>query len=109
MPYIKLKYLVVLVVGLVFVWQNDAHSRSKQEIEKEYSAHSMRAVPRDAFPVLTDPPLGPIADGDKLIHSNDWVIGIAINGDARAYPITVMGIHELINDTIGGQPITVCW
>lgn len=69
----------------------------------------MQAVPRDAFPVLVNPPMGSTADGDKFLQANEWVIGVAANGEAKAFPITVMGIHELINDTIGGQPITVCW
>ena len=28
---------------------------------------------------------------------------------AKAYPVDVMGFHELINDVVGGTPITVCW
>jgi hypothetical protein len=86
-----------------------AQHRSRADIEKEYFANSMQAVPRDAFPVLTNPPVGSVADGDKLFRPNEWVIGVAINGEARAYPVTVMGVHELINETVGGQPITVCW
>lgn len=86
-----------------------AQHRSRLEIEKEYLANSMQAVPRDAFPVLVNPPVGSVADGDKLFRPNEWVIGVAINGEAKAYPVTVMGVHELINETVGGQPITVCW
>lgn len=86
-----------------------AQSRAKQEIEKEYLAHSQQAVPRDAFPVLLNPAMGTVADGDKLFQPSEWVIGVANNGEAKAYPVTVMGIHELINDSVGGQPITVCW
>ena len=29
-----------------------------------------------------------------------------MGGDARAYPVEVMGVHELGNDTVGGRPIT---
>ena len=82
---------------------------SAQELEKEYNRHSMRAVPRDAFPVLTHPAMGAAAEGDKFFRPNEWVIGVELNGAARAYPVTVMGIHELINDTVAGHPITVCW
>ncbi len=37
------------------------------------------------------------------------MIGVAIGDDARAYPIAVMGVHELGNDTCGGTPIAVSW
>ena len=37
------------------------------------------------------------------------VIGVVINGDARAYPISLLDGHELVNDRVGGKPITVGW
>jgi hypothetical protein len=96
---------------LVLAWSVASHAapRSKQELEKEYFSASMRAVGKDAFPVLLNPSMGTVADGDKIIQANEWVIGIALNGEAKAYPIAVMGFHELINDSVGGHPITVCW
>ena len=39
----------------------------------------------------------------------DAVIGIAHGSEARAYPIMVMGNHELGNDTIDGIPIAITW
>ncbi|MCH8053011.1 MAG: DUF3179 domain-containing protein [Planctomycetes bacterium] len=37
------------------------------------------------------------------------VIGYAVGDDARAYPIRIMNRHELVNDTVGGKPVTVAW
>jgi hypothetical protein len=37
------------------------------------------------------------------------VISIAINGDARAYPLQIMLWHEIVNDTIGGQPLLITY
>lgn len=37
------------------------------------------------------------------------VIGYAHHGEARAYPIRLMSRHELVNDVIGGKPVTVGW
>lgn len=37
------------------------------------------------------------------------VIGYAHRGVAHAYPLVLMGSHELVNDTIGGKPVTVGW
>ena len=51
--------------------------------------------------------MGKVEDGDRIFQPNEWVIGIALNGEAKAYPVDVMGIHELINDVVGGAPITV--
>ena len=39
----------------------------------------------------------------------DPVIGIEINGDARAYPLGVLMRHEIANDVIGGRAVTVTY
>jgi len=88
---------------------SEASTLSKKDLEKEYRAGSYRAVGKDAFPVLHNPTMGSVADGDRVLRPNEWVIGVVFNGEAKAYPITVMGFHELINDRVGDLPITVCW
>ena len=42
------------------------------------------------------------------IPDGEYVIGIEVNGAAKAYPISVMGL-ELANDVLGGEPIAVSW
>jgi hypothetical protein len=68
-----------------------------------------QAVPRDAFPVFDDPKMVTAAEAEGFIQERDMVIGVARGREARAYPIAVMGIHELGNDTIDGVPIAVSW
>ncbi len=78
------------------------------DLEEDYRRHSRRVVARDAFPVLFDPKLTPAAEA-KGIRDDEPVIGVAINGEAKAYPIIIMGRHELANDTCGGIPIAASW
>jgi hypothetical protein len=40
---------------------------------------------------------------------SDAVIGVALGGEAKAYPIVIMGVHELGNDVISDVPIAVTW
>ena len=35
------------------------------------------------------------------------MIGLAINGKARAYPLRILMRHEIVNDELGGVPISV--
>lgn len=35
------------------------------------------------------------------------VMGVEVNGEPRAYPISLLSRHELANDTLGGEPIVV--
>ena len=37
------------------------------------------------------------------------VVGIEVNGDARAYPIQFIGYHHQVRDTAGGKPILVSY
>ena len=37
------------------------------------------------------------------------VIGLVVNGDARAYPLKILIWHEIVNDTVGGVPVTVTY
>lgn len=46
---------------------------------------------------------------DNKVDSNRLVIGIEINGDAKAYPIQYMGYHHHLQDTIGGKSILVTY
>ncbi len=68
-------------------------------------------VPRDAFPVFDNPKMVPAAEAEArgLVFERDMVIGVARGREAKAYPITIMGVHELGNDTIEGVPIAVTW
>ena len=45
----------------------------------------------------------------KYVVTTDRVAGVALNGEARAYPLHVLNAHEVINDTLGGVPIAVSY
>jgi len=46
---------------------------------------------------------------NKFLVSKDLVVGVSINGESRIYPLHMLHIHEIINDTLGGIPIVVSW
>jgi len=37
------------------------------------------------------------------------VIGVAVKGAAKAYPIEIIGYHHQVRDTVGGQPVLVTY
>lgn len=60
--------------------------------------------PRGCIPSLDDPVVTPASEGDW--YPDDRVVfGVTINGESRAYPKHQMEIHEMINDTLGGERI----
>jgi hypothetical protein len=65
-------------------------------------------VPKDGIPALTDPQFVDLTSSDaNYILENDLVLGVIINGEAKAYPHNMGWWHEIINDVVGGQPVVV--
>lgn len=62
----------------------------------------------DGIPSLDDPKLISANKADYLID-DDLVFGVSINGDTRAYPLRIMGWHEMFNETIGGVPVALAY
>jgi hypothetical protein len=62
----------------------------------------------DGIPALTDPTMIAAADADYM-QPWDAVFGIAINGDARAYPLRILDWHEMANDVVGGVPVSLAY
>ena len=65
-------------------------------------------VRKDGIPALTNPKLIAVDLADYL-RDKDLVFGISINGDTRAYPLRIMDWHEMLNDTIGGIPVSLAY
>ncbi len=62
----------------------------------------------DGIPALDNPKMIQAEDADYLTP-DEPVFGIAINEDARAFPLRIMGWHEMANDIIGGLPVSLSY
>lgn len=63
---------------------------------------------KDGIPSLTGPGVAPVSDAG-FMRDADRVVGVVVNGEARAYPIKVLNYHECYNDELGGVPIAVIY
>jgi Protein of unknown function (DUF3179) len=43
------------------------------------------------------------------LDKGEMVLAIAFSGDARAYPISQMAYHHVVNDVVGGVPVAVTY
>jgi hypothetical protein len=72
---------------------------------------------RDMSPVLTNPTILSVeklaehnyGNRNQFLVSSDLVVGIELGGETRTYPMHMLNVHEIINDTLGGVPIVVYW
>lgn len=65
-------------------------------------------VVKDGIPSLDNPTLIMAEQADYL-RDDDLVFGLSVNGDVRAYPLRIMGWHEMFNDVIGGVPLALAY
>ncbi len=50
-----------------------------------------------------------VSAANSNIDGNKLVIGVSINGEAKAYPIQIIGYHHQVVDTVGGEPVMVTY
>lgn len=62
----------------------------------------------DGIPDIRNPTMLTPGEADFLAP-DERVFGVAINGDARAYPLRIANAHEMVNDVVGGEPIALSW
>ena len=64
--------------------------------------------PKDGIPPIDKPKFIPVSEAGHLADVEP-VIGLEIDGDARAYPLQVLMWHEIANDVVGGKPVAVTY
>ena len=65
--------------------------------------------PPDGIPPIDEPVFHAVSENLGLLPDGEPVIALEIDGDARAYPVRVMVWHEIVNDTVGGIPVSVTY
>jgi len=100
------KKYVTLFFFIVFVFLQLGFDYSKHSIPLDEIQSG--GPPKDGIPALYDPKFIS-ADEADFLKSSDRVLGLYINGEAKAYPIRILNWHELVNDRIGGQEVLVSY
>jgi len=68
-----------------------------------------RGAPKDAIPAITDPAFGSDwSDFDASLDDSSQIIGVEMDGEARAYPFAILNWHEVVNDDFNG-PLLVTY
>ncbi len=83
-------------------WPKTDFSKRSVELGEIFSG----GPPKDGIPSIDNPQFVSIAEA-KGLTDTEPVIGLIINGDARAYPLRILTWHEIVNDTVGGVPVTI--
>ena len=66
-------------------------------------------LPPDAIPSIDAPELVTADEADELYLPDEPIMGVVIEGEARAWSLWHLDRHEIVNDVVGGQPIAATW
>lgn len=87
---------------------------AEQQFKTDFDRHSVPygeilsgGPPKDGIPALDDPQFVAISEAEAWLDPREPVILVENSGEAKAYPIQVVIWHEIVNDTVGGEPLLV--
>jgi len=87
-----------------FAFRTDPH-RVARSIKLHEVRRGVEAVdPRDKIRTILEPKHA-AADKAPWVTDGSRVLGVVLNGEARAYPLYLLQVHELANDVLGGVAI----
>lgn len=64
-------------------------------------------LPFDAIRPIYEPQF--VTGDEAPFDQEELVMGVAIQGEAKAYPVSVLRFREMVDDELGGLPILVTW
>ncbi len=85
------------------LWPNTDFSKTLVDLSEIQSG----GPPKDGIPAIDKPRFVPATEADAWLDKREPVIAVSINGKNRAYPLQILMFHEIVNDELGGVPISV--
>lgn len=89
-------------------------ARAESEFTTDFSKHSVPyseilsgGPPRDGIPPIDAPQFIPVNEADEWLEDREPVVFVQVGDDTRAYPIQILMWHEIVNDTVGNEPLIV--
>jgi len=67
----------------------------------------VQIMERGGIPAIDAPEYVPAAEAQ--IRDDAWVLGVVIDGQARAYSLELLNGHEVVNDSIGDTDFAAVW
>ncbi len=103
--------LLALVLVLVPV---PVAAQFGREWKTDFSRHTVPldeivsgGPPKDGIPAVDRPRFVNVRQADRWLSDREPVVLVVLNGEAKAYPIQILIWHEIVNDELGGVPVTI--
>jgi hypothetical protein len=94
--------VVESMIGRGDSWKTD-FSRISVPVDEIVSG----GPPKDGIPAIDVPKFESVAEADRWLENSDPVVLVEHGGEVKAYPLAILIWHEIVNDNVGGQPVSV--
>ncbi len=88
-----------------FGWKTEWPMTDFTNSSIDFSEIRSGGPPKDGIPSIDNPVFEPV--NAVTLPDREPVIGLRIGDDMRAYPLSILMWHEIVNDVIGGVPVVV--
>lgn len=110
---LRVRELVLILLGCLLIFSGSAGA----QVLKTNRAKALVPLdeivsggpPPDGIPAIDRPKFVAPKEADTWLEAKEPVLAVQVNGEARAYPLQILVWHEIVNDTVGGRPVSVTY
>ena len=95
--------LAVIVLWASALSLAPARAMSQSDLPREFE----QIIPRGRIAAISKPTFVPAAEAS--ISGNAPILGVVIDGQARAFSLNLLNHHEVVNDQIGDTAYAAVW
>ena len=89
-------------------WHRDDRGEDvTQDVPLEEIRHG--GPPPDGIPPIDDPVFETVDEAGEWLEANEPIMIAEVDGQVRGYPLGILTFHEIVNDTIAGEPVVVTY
>ena len=95
---------LMITTSALGVWAAD---QGQAEVQEPLPPGVEQLLPRGRIAAVFEPVFVPAANAE--IPDEAWVLGVVIEGQAKAYSLNLLNRHEVVNDQSGGTAFAAVW
>ncbi len=109
----RIGYLAAISVFVfIFLFSQKMTAQDLKEFDLENSIIPLGDIkdggpPKDGIPAIDHPKF--MAESKSRIKNNSRILGVFHNGIAKAYPISILNYHEIVNDFFSEDPVVITY
>lgn len=95
--------------ALASIASSDGQGREPTVVGRVGGDDIFKVLPVGAIPAIDDPVFLRGSEADAQMSDHEPVLGVIVDGEARAYSLWQLDAHEIVNDEIRGTAIAATW